>query len=360
MRLTYLYWMLFALLVTVIPVTAQDSPQVISADNIRQLQSVTRIDWQDWTPEVDRGTVSLNPTGNLVAVMDRGQNLVTLDSATGAKLDSYSVTGTDGLPTTLLDAAFSADSQYQVSIHSEGGAYYVAYRPIGAEVPIVRRVVTQDVPLRVWANEYVWLEVAGSDLNSERYVLRTDFPLTYDVPLQTVNAADWQKIPSGPENDPDSFLRVGRIIPPLAITVTQEGLIKRWNLETGEVTAQAQLDTLPAAGQVNSDRRYLAWADQQFEGLHLLDFETGEDRVIALLQGANIPYILLSAEADVIIGVNVGLEPIVVAWDVPTGERIDLGEYRPCNRQPDMVRLSKDGTTLVVGCDTGLDIWRVK
>jgi hypothetical protein len=50
----------------------------------------------------------------------------------------------------------------------------------------------------------------------------------------------------------------------------------------------------------------------------------------------------------------------VVAWDVKTGERTILGEYRECNRpQPDMTRLSEDGTTLVIGCDTGLDIWRI-
>ncbi|MFW5691150.1 MAG: hypothetical protein ACOCXZ_01505 [Chloroflexota bacterium] len=49
----------------------------------------------------------------------------------------------------------------------------------------------------------------------------------------------------------------------------------------------------------------------------------------------------------------------MIAWIVETGERIDLGTYRECSRQPDMVRLSTDGTTLVIGCDTGLDVWRV-
>jgi hypothetical protein len=154
-------------------------------------------------------------------------------------------------------------------------------------------------------------------------------------------------------------MRIGRIDPPLAITATKEALLKRWNLETGEVTASAQLEALPAAGQVNADGSSFAWVDQKFESLHLLNFETGKDQVIAPLGGTYIPFLLLSAKSDVIIGVNVGLEPGVMAWDVATGERIDLGTYRSCNRQPDMVRLSKDGSTLVVGCDTGLDIWRV-
>jgi len=26
---------------------------------------------------------------------------------------------------------------------------------------------------------------------------------------------------------------------------------------------------------------------------------------------------------------------------------------------PDMIRMSHDMTTLVIGCDTGLDIWRI-
>ena len=167
------------------------------------------------------------------------------------------------------------------------------------------------------------------------------------------------ELPSGPENDPDSFMRIGRIDPPLAITATKDALLKRWNLETGEVTASVQLDSLPAAGQVNADGSYFAWVDQKFEALHLLNFESKVDLVIAPLGGTYIPFLLLSAKADVIIGVNVGLEPDVVAWDIATGERIDLGNYRACNRQPDMVRLSKDGSTLVIGCDTGLDIWRV-
>ena len=164
---------------------------------------------------------------------------------------------------------------------------------------------------------------------------------------------------SGPENDPDSFLRIGRIDPPFAVTVTQNFLVKLWNLEVDAVLATAQLDELPGAGQLSTDGRYFAWRDGDSKALHLLDFKTGKDWIVATLQGSNIPFLLLNSSASVIIGVNVALKPVVVAWDTTTGERVDLGEYRPCSRQPDMVRLSYDSTTLVIGCDKGLDVWRV-
>jgi hypothetical protein len=135
--------------------------------------------------------------------------------------------------------------------------------------------------------------------------------------------------------------------------------VKRWNLETGKVTASAKVDALPGAGQVNADGRYFGWRDGDSKALHLLDFEMGNDRVVAQINGNYIPFLLLASGADVIIGVNMGLTPTVTAWDVVSGRHLDLGEYRQCDRQPDMVRLSGDGTTLVIGCNTGLDIWRV-
>ena len=68
-----------------------------------------------------------------------------------------------------------------------------------------------------------------------------------------------------------------------------------------------------------------------------------------------------SGSADVLeaLGVNIDLEPVVVAWDVASGKQTQLGTYRECSRTPDMVQVSEDGTTLVIGCDTGLDVWRI-
>jgi hypothetical protein len=167
------------------------------------------------------------------------------------------------------------------------------------------------------------------------------------------------EIESGPENDPDAFLRIGRIDPPFAITVTSDFLVKLWNLELDEVIATAQLNELPGAGQLTVDGRYFAWRDGDSKNLHLLDFKTGKDRIVATLQGSYIPFLLLNSSASVIIGVNVALKPVVVAWNTVTGERVNLGEYRACSRQPDMVRLSYDSKTLVIGCDKGLDVWRI-
>jgi hypothetical protein len=122
----------------------------------------------------------------------------------------------------------------------------------------------------------------------------------------------------------------------------------------------AKVENGPAVfGQINATAEYLAWRDPQSEFLNLLDFITGENLIIAELNRQYVQGYFVTISGDVILGVNVDFAPIVVAWDVATGNRIDLGNYRHCNRVPDLIRLSRDGASLIVGCDTGLDIWRV-
>jgi hypothetical protein len=122
----------------------------------------------------------------------------------------------------------------------------------------------------------------------------------------------------------------------------------------------AKVENGPAVfGQINATAEYLAWRDPQSEFLNLLDFITGENLIIAELNRQYVQGYFVTISGDVILGVNVDFAPIVVAWDVATGNRIDLGNYRHCNRVPDLIRLSLDGASLIVGCDTGLDIWRV-
>lgn len=346
---------------------AQDTWPVITAENSRRLGSVAHINFAEHSADagkIENGWFALSPDGNRMTVINRDNQLVVWDER-GRVIDRYAIPGSDGLPTTVLDAAFSADGSVLVSAHAEGGAFYVAYGYVGAGQAEYFRFPTSDVPLRIWADanswQTTWLEVAPADGLKGRYVLQVNPRVMNRFRVNEVLSADEiMELPSGPENDPEAFLRIGRIEPPFAITVTQEFLVNRWNLETGEVTATTQLDALPGAGQLTPDGRLFGWRDGESQALHLLDFESGTDHVIAPLQGTYIPFLLLNVTGDVIIGVNVGLEPIVVTWNVATGERIDLGEYRSCARQPDMVRLSRDGAALVIGCDSGLDVWRVK
>jgi hypothetical protein len=133
-------------------------------------------------------------------------------------------------------------------------------------------------------------------------------------------------------------------------------------LETGETLYEVDNGTgQPSVfGAINNPPTHLVWRDNANESLYLLNFETGENQLIDELNGDYAQWFFLGHDASVILAVNLGFEPNIVAWDVATGERTVLGEYRPCNRpQPDMARLSADGTTLVIGCDTGLDIWRI-
>lgn len=345
---------------------AQDGLSVISSDNISRLRSVAHINFADHAAEagkIENGWFALSPAGDRMAVINRDNQLVVWGEQ-GSVIERYAIPGSDDLPTTVLDAAFSGDGSVLASAHAEGGTFYAAYGYVGAQHTEYFRFPTPDVPLRIWADvdswQMIWLEIAPADGLKGRYVLQLNPRVMNRFRINEVLTDDeLMELPSGPENDANAFLRVGRIDPPIAITVTQDFLIKRWSLETGEVTATAQVDALPGAGQLTPDGRYFGWRDGESQSLHLLDFVTGEDRVIVPLQGTYIPFLLLSLAADVIIGVNVGFEPMVFAWDAATGELIELGQYRSCTRQPDMVRLSRDGTTLVIGCDSGLDVWRV-
>jgi WD40 repeat protein len=146
------------------------------------------------------------------------------------------------------------------------------------------------------------------------------------------------------------------------VTSSIDGIVKLWNLETGETVYEVDNGTGEAAvfGNINKAATHLVWRDHDSKALYLLNFETGENRLIDELDAAYVQWFFLSNDASLIIAVNTNFEPNIVVWDVETGERTILGEYRHCNRpQPDMARLSADGTTLVIACDTGLDIWRI-
>ena len=160
----------------------------------------------------------------------------------------------------------------------------------------------------------------------------------------------------------NAVVRIGRIPLPYVVTSSLDGIVKLWNLDTGEIVYEVDNGTGEPSvfGNINADATHLVWRDNANQTLYLLNFETGENREIAPLNGDYAQWYFLSNDASVIIAVNLGGEPNVVVWDTETGERTNLGNYRECDRpQPDMARLTEDGSTLIIGCDTGLDIWRI-
>ena len=169
-----------------------------------------------------------------------------------------------------------------------------------------------------------------------------------------------------PEVDPERpAVRIGRIDFPVALySSLQDGALKMYRYPdafASDTGRDYRLTPGPAVfGAVNTNAgSHFAWSDPRSTRLNLLDLETGDNRVVAEIGGAYAQYHLLTADASVILIVNLDFAPEVFAWDVETGERHDLGEYRECERIPDKVALSADGAALVIGCDTGLDLWRV-
>lgn len=371
MRLGWLVLVLMGLnLVGVQAQGSSTSVKPISSTTIMDLAPVHQIDFasladlQGHSLDVVNGWFALSPDGSLIALKSDDNQVVVVD-AEGNVQQVYAAPldrAQDDLPATFIDAAFSPDGRWLVSAHTLGNDLYVVALSLdGAYGPVEQVFPQAGYPTRVWVSEIqeVWLEMVPD--------MSRDDPRPYLLAawsLEPCAAAPCPVRPmeylSGPDQDADSFLRVGRIRQDAAITVTQGLMAKRWDLEQGEVTALGQLSALPGMGSLTPNLRYFAWRDNKSLELRLLDFDTGMDRLITPLDGAYIPFLLLDPTGDVIIGVHVAGADRVTAWLVQDGERLDLGMYRACNRPPDLAALNLQGTQLVIGCDLGLEIWRAE
>lgn len=340
---------------------AQDSP-VITVGNIERLTSVREIDFDrlpERAGEIINGRVYLSADGTILAVVNRDGQVVLLDDAGNVLAVSDVILTPDGFPATFIDGVFAADRDLFASIHTAGDRYFVSFMTLKEAARVVE-VPAVDKPVAIWLDgDVAWLEVIPDAPGEAPYLVQIPQPAGDPSITWVVSETDLTTSPFVPAGDADAVARIGRLPLPIAVTVTEAGQVKRWNLQTGQLTGMAQVAEIPIYGYTTPDGRWLLWRDPASVALHLLDFSTGEDRVVVALDHAYIPFMFLTPRADVALGVYVDDQPSVVAWTVPGGERHDLGLFRQCQRPPDMVRLGLGGTALVIGCDAGLDIWRI-
>ncbi len=311
---------------------------VITDDNADQLTSVAQIDFADYDAPIDAGWFAMNADGTHYLLRDTQGTLYLVDDR-GDLRETFRTSPTEDASAILVDAVFADDMPYILEI-TDG------------ETTVNGSVVTAEFPFALWVDDdALYIETSAIGTN-DGVITRYRLP----------NLSDTETIPYAPASDPDGVVRIGRIPLPYVITSSLAGVVTLWDVQNGTQRQQVDNGTgQPAVfGNINQSATHLVWRDNDNRSLYVLDFETGENRYIDDLGGAYAQWYFLSPDASVIIAVNLEFEPIVVMWDVASGNRTDLGDYRTCERpQPDMARLSDDGTTLVIGCDTGLDIWRV-
>lgn len=347
-----------------------DAPPPITADNVRSLALARIVTMDAFTPaeaghpaQPLSGWFALSPDGRYAATVVAGGTTVfsTVDGAIVAQLVRRDPLEPDRW-STAIDIDWSDTSDRFALLLREGQTDVVVVAGLDG---VTRQQTIPDeygVPVRVWIDAKdpgtVWIETIPNpnvEAPGGHFVVR--LTVTDDA-----TDGDPQAIPTGPEADFDSYVRIGRIPAPRAITATLNGTVRLWDLQTGEITAEVALPVLPTFGRVNeTNGQQFAWRDELSEALHLLDFTTGEDRVIASLDGEYVQALLLTPDAGVILAVHRGETPDITAWISATGEEIALGEYDTsyCSRVPDMVQLAHDGTRLVIGCDGGFQVWEI-
>lgn len=331
---------------------AQDNPTPppISAENFLNLQSVAHIDFDDFDSDFDSGWFALDNNGLRYALSDVTGRVYVVHEDGSIEFSFTVLDDGNAYPGSLVDADFGVHT-ILYTVHVIDNQVYLG--SIQTEL--------SGIPQSIWVNDTemggrFFIEILPVDTNIDAQILA--------FRINSMEAGFYLEdtFPYAPAQDTEAVVRIGRIRPPYAVTSSENGIVKLWNIETGTVLHTVDNGTGQAAvfGNINADATHLVWRDQDSNALYLLNFETGENRFVDNLDGAYVQWFFLSSDASVIIAINYDFAPDVVVWDVETGERTDLGEYRHCNRpQPDMARLSTDGTTLVTGCDTGLDIWRV-
>lgn len=324
------------------------STEPITAATFDRLSMAGQLDFDSLPDDISvtAGWFRLHHTGQYAALRAE-TSLVLVDLYHMTVVADYG-TGLD-----LVDAAFTEDAL--LSLHFDGSRYQILRFDLVDERVLPIRAAA-DVwalgqPIRLWGQgdgERVWLEMLP-----ER-----DTPLIIGVPA--VSGLETLVLPSAPYADAAAIGRNARARPPAAIVLEADATVRRFDLETGADTGSITLPALPLFSRINDMGGDLIPLRVPTEAtLYLGDFATGQAEPLAVLE-AEPTAMMVNPAGDVVLGVGLDDDPVVVAWEVATGEQTTLGIYREdCTRLPDMVRLSGDGTTLVIGCDAGLETWRI-
>lgn len=327
-------------------VFAQDEAPVINVDNILQLQSVEQIDFADFEGEFSSGWFAMDTNANKVAFINTDNCITAHNWLLNTGYDFCLGDANSDETLFFIDAIWNRDNEF-FSLYQINEQIYVNSQLIAEnEIPLS---ISDAVD-----NGFILVELLDSGTGLSKFLEFEITPLTMVLNMTDIVSPAYQQ-------DEEAVVRIGRIEPSYVVTSSLDGIVKLWELQINFVLAEVDngIGEPSTFGAINADATHFAWRDNLSSNLYLMDFATGENLLVTELAGGYAQYFFLSADADVVIAVNLDFIPNVYVFDVATGERHDLGTYRECNRVPDMVRLSRDGTTLVIGCDTGLEIWRI-
>ncbi len=339
--------LLVSLMLTTAANIAQEYGDAISAENLQRLRPHDRIDFGGFDAKLNIGWFAAN------------------DDATAFLLFGHSGE--------IYSISFSDDSRRWLNRQEQGVQRFALIDGIQVQgEPIIlhqledqylineNKLSKDHVPVALFrgiSEDDLFVEATDDDGQTQflRYWLDRE---TGDLSLQDV-------IPFPDRADDAPAMRIGRIKFPVVIVSALAESRLYFDIYPDSFSEfgakEFQLVNGPAVfGAINAPAAsHLAWTNPSREQLNLLDLGTGENRIVAALDGAYPQYLLLSRDASAILAVNLDFQPAVVAWNAESGARYDLGPYRECGRIPDKVELSRDGRALIIGCDTGLDIWRV-
>lgn len=326
---------------------AQNASAVISASNLERMRPSARIDFADFEAKLEIGWFAANDDASEFLVLGPSGAVYALGYAQDER--RWRLRQRPGASAfSLIDGIYLQGRPF--ILHQTGGAYFINDAELTLDgVPVALLPGIAEDELFVEA-----LDVAGQS-QFLRYRLENE--------TGALKALDARAFP-GTHNDAP-VMRIGRIgYPALFLSALADNILYAQIFSEAiaePVTMAYQLDNGPAVfGAVNPPAvSHFAWTDPQRRHLNRLDLATGENQVVAALAGAYPQFLLLSKDASALLAVNLDFQPEIVAWHAQTGARYDLGAYRDCGRIPDHVALSRDGRALIIGCDSGLEVWRV-